>query len=270
MAQLNRPSTASGVFYPLDFAELVTKIDELFSQVLPRPLEGKIRAIVAPHSPYQFAGPVYAAAYKPLLNQQIDECFVLAPSHYSRFEGIVSANFKTWDTPIGVIEQSHRTARIISSDDALAKELLKFDEAKFETEHSVEVQLPFIQKVFGAEAKFIPMLFGTGSPRQYAKALNAHLDPNDLIIASAELSHGYPEQYAKEIDDQSVKAILGLEIDKVESDKFKSSSNEIFATLIELARINSWKAHLLMLNNSSEYDNQTESTVGYLALAFTE
>lgn len=264
-----RFAAVAGQFYPLDPTELEGAISDFIDPTGHDVISNvKYRAFIFPHSSYKQCGSVMGEGYAKLLDHEIDEVFMLTGSHFHQVEGVVLSDFTRWETPLGYVEESHRRDKIVSSDDISSHDLFQQDSEIFDGEHSIEVHLPFLQYLWGDEFRILPMVVGKSSPRLVASTLVKHLDPDDLIICSSELSHGYPADYAKEIDKKSIEAILRLDVDAVLDNTFKSFSQNSIATLLEIARLKSWKADLLLYQNSSEIAKREVKTVGYAAIGF--
>lgn len=264
---LKRPSSVAGQFYPLDAHELYAKVDSLMQE---DNNVGKVRALIVPHSGYDNAGEVYGSAYSTLKGASVDEVFLLGPSHYSKFDMTALSKYQQWEIPTGEVEQSHRITQIVGSDDNDAKDILRFDNEKHRSEHSIEVQLPFLHYLYKESVRIIPILVGNVSPRLLASSLAKHIDKDDLVVVSAELSHGYPMDYGEILDETALKAIEEMDTDKIMSEKFRSSLPQGVATVVELAKKHGWSPKILKYVNSAQVDGKEEKTSGYMAVAFVE
>jgi len=273
-----RPNIGANIFYPGDKHELVATVSTYVnsdSQLDKRTQEGvdisdkKIKALLVPHSGYEYSGKLLGQGYGLVKNQVIDEVFILGVTHFSNFEGALVSSFSKWETPLGSIEQSHRTSQIISSDDEKAKDLLKPDQVKHLGEHSIEVQLPFI-KTISKESRIIPMLLDEVSPRLMAEVLNPIIDKDDLLVGSVELSQGFPKDYAEVLDATSIDAILDLDTDRIMSEKFQSTGSIVIATVVELAKKHDWHVGVIGYMNSSKVDGNEDKTVGRMCIVFYE
>lgn len=266
--ELNRPSAVAGSYYKQDEHELFAQMDGFIYPVKTTPL-GNIKALILPHSGFQYVGKVIGQGYAHVNGKKVDEVFLLGPSHYSKFEYVAFGDYQTWEVPVGKIESSHRVKQIVASDDESRKDLFRFDDSVHEREHSLEVQLPWIRTIWGEQVRIVPMLVGEVSPRLVANALAETMDKDDLIIASAELSHGYPRDYAEVIDATAITAIEKLDVETIMSEKFKSTAPVVIATIAELAKKNNWTPTLLKYENINPHDD-ISNTNGVFAMAFSE
>jgi MEMO1 family protein len=187
----DRQPAVAGSFYPADAAELKKMVSGFMASAKPDQTAGLVRAIVVPHAGYVFSGGVAASGYNQLdPNQTYKTVFILASSHHFSF-GKASV-FTTGDyiTPMGRV----------TVDTAIATELLRnsrsftnYPEAHI-SEHSIEVQLPFLQSRLKAPFKIVPIVLGTQVPsvcRDIAEALKPYFTADNLFVVSADFSH-YP------------------------------------------------------------------------------
>jgi hypothetical protein len=209
--KLREPAVA-GQFYPSDKAELELMIKGFFKKAESPKLGGNIRALIVPHAGYVYSGQVAAYAYKALQNQKISRVVLIGNSHQEYFDGISVYESGYFRTPLGDIEIDEDFAkRLIDSNPKI-----KFYEKAHLQEHSLEVQLPFLQRVFSAQGgpasgwKIVPIILGnqTNTVDILTEALKNLIDENTLIIASSDLSHYPSYKDAQYSDGEVIKAIL--------------------------------------------------------------
>jgi MEMO1 family protein len=198
-----RKAMVAGTFYPADPVQLSRQLAEMFSRAKKRTLSGQVKAIVAPHAGYIYSGQVAADVYKQIEGEQYDSVVVIAPFH-GFFKGVSVYSGDGYETPLGMIEID----RALS--DAMAeKHPNVFSSTVGHTgsgghgEHSLEVQLPFLQMVLG-KFKMVAMVMGDqeeSTIRAAAEALAATLKgTNTLLVASTDMSHFHPEKEARRLD----------------------------------------------------------------------
>lgn len=218
MASIRRPAV-SGTFYPSNLGELKSLLEQLFSsskaKVSPLPQFSKIIGVVSPHAGYEYSGYVAAKGYSilksyvPLLSRVI----ILGPNHRGVGSIISSSSKEYWTIPLGNVE--------VDVDGV--KQLLKFsniidlDDFSHAYEHSIEVQLPFLQYLYGNSFKIIPICMMEQDKHfalEVAKALLNIFDPEkDIIVASSDFTH-YEFQYsARKKDLTLISYIENLDID---------------------------------------------------------
>ncbi len=197
----NREAAVAGQFYPGTKEELTKELEILFEEAGERkdsfyPLQ----ALISPHAGYIFSGKVAASAFKQLPdNADYKRVFVLASSHHYHFKGASVYTLGNYETPLGEIEV----------DSKFGKKLLLESEAfidkpeAHENEHSLEVQLPFLQHKLGSHFKLVPIILGTNSAadcRKLAEALKPYFIGENLFVISTDFSHFPDYDAANKID----------------------------------------------------------------------
>jgi AmmeMemoRadiSam system protein B len=203
MTERIRPAAVAGSFYPASPERLRRTVEALLAQANPPAFRGKLRGLIVPHAGYIYSGPVAATGYKivqSLLRSPADESasslgvLLLGPAHYVYFVGAATLDVDAWQTPLGLVKSSQELiTRALKHGD-----LLDNPEAHA-PEHSLEVQLPFLQVVLPHCAVF-PVLTGECDYRELARVLSSYLDELDLVIVSSDLSHYYPYDEAVQRD----------------------------------------------------------------------
>jgi len=204
-----REPAVAGAFYPDNETELSSMIDDLLGKVELPELDKYIKAMIVPHAGYVYSGQVAAYAYKSLMENPtaggIDTVILIGNSHQDYFDGISVFPEGYYKTPFGNIEIDKDLAkRIIDSN-----EKISYRKNAHLEEHSLEVQLPFLQKTL-KNFKIIPIIIGNqpGMVDILINALKGIIDDNTLIIASSDLSH-YPNyEDAKYSDNKVIESIL--------------------------------------------------------------
>lgn len=268
------PAAVAGQFYPDDATSLRRTIDQFLAEAKPEGLKN-IRALICPHAGYAFSGPIAAAAYKQLIDTNFRTVIIVGTSHFSNFVGAAIPTADYYQTPLG-------TVRIAS----LAKELLKTPPfvadpecpivghpplvrgRPHSVEHSVEVQIPFIQRVL-PNAEIVPILIGQiGDRLDVARELSKHLSDKTLLVVSTDLSHYLPYASANNMDSATVKSICDLNAAPLtERDACGVAAVEGLLWIAK-QKPNFWKAVVLDRRNSGDTTNEKRKVVGYAAIAF--
>jgi hypothetical protein len=280
--KIKDPAVA-GLFYPSDARTLAGDIERYLAAAQPGKPEGKLRGVVAPHAGYQYSGPVAAYAYKLLKGSDIRTVIVMAPSHYAEFQGVALPDEDAFRTPLGVTRVSSKVAALAGKGPFAinpratvyrpgwaAESPLRVSGAgnPFTWEHSVEVEIPFLQSVL-RDFRLVPMVFGQQvNEAEAAKVLAGILDDQTLIVASSDLSHYHPYGKAQELDSACVKAICDLNVEALGGQEACGKSPIL--TLVHIARAKGWKAQLLDCRNSGDTAGDRSRVVGYAAIAFYE
>ncbi len=257
-----RPPAVAGLFYPADSRQLARDVQALLAAAQPCDLTPK--ALIVPHAGYVYSGPIAATAYAALkpFAKRIRRVVLLGPTHRVAVRGLALPDAETFDTPLGQVKLDREAMRLASrlpqvSESAEAHEL----------EHSLEVQLPFLQSVL-ADFTLLPLAVGMATPEEVAGVLEALWGGNEtLIVISSDLSHYLPYAIAQRVDKSTVQAILDLR-EPIEPDH--ACGGMAISGLIVAARRHRLTPHLLDLRNSGDTAGSHGQVVGYAAIAFTE
>src|SRR5262245_10675371 len=183
MTPVRRPAVA-GSFYPSESIALRDLVDDLLRNAAtdaPAP-----KAVIAPHAGYVYSGPIAASAYARIANGRdtIRRVVVLGPSHYVGFHGLASCSHETFSTPLGDVPVDAEAQRAIAD----LSQVKALDRAHAR-EHSLEVQLPFLQRCLGPVG-IVPLAVGEAAPDEVAGVLDRLWGgPETLIVVSSDLSH---------------------------------------------------------------------------------
>jgi len=207
-----RHAAWAGQFYPGHPDKLEMTVREYLNAAPDLEIDGDIVGLIAPHAGYQYSGATAAVAYKQLQGRDFTHAVIIAPSHAEMFNGISVYNGDYYETPLGLIPVDTELAQAIASSGAM----LRLSDLGHRTdsdraEHSLEVQLPFLQLVSSTELKIVPIVFHDyrlENCRELADALAAHLtDKKAVIIASSDLYHGYSYEEYQETDRRTLEGI---------------------------------------------------------------
>ena len=235
----------------------------------------KIIGIVSPHAGYMYSGPVAANGYAKLAEDGSPETFIiLGPNHTGQGSGVSILTEGAWDTPLGTSQIEHELAERIQK----SCKILDVDEASHTYEHSIEVQLPFLQFLYGNTVKFIPicmMMQDLETSREIAKSIVEQCKGKDyVIIASSDFTHYEPQETANRKDSSAIDAILKLD-DKTlnelgESNRVTMCGYGPITTLIATAKLlNGAKAELLTHKTSGDITQDKSAVVGYSSIVLT-
>jgi len=259
LQRLRQPAVA-GTFYPADPGRLRAMIAGFLARVAAG--GAPPRAIIAPHAGYAYSGLVAAAAYArlALARTRIRRVLLVGPSHRLAFRGLAVPEADAFATPLG---------RVPVDPEALAGLLelpfVRRLEAAHAREHSLEVQLPFLQAVLG-EFTLVPLLVGEASPAEVAAALDRRWEPGTAVVASSDLSHYLDQAAARRLDQASSDAIVALRPEALDGER--ACGHLAVRGLLLAARRRGLRAELLDLRNSGDTAGGTGRVVGYGAYAF--
>ena len=250
----NKPSAVAGTFYPESEKELSSLIEN-FAQNNRKQYEYSSRAIIVPHAGYFYSGQLASEGFQ-YLNKKSENIFIIAPAHYVWIEGIAVSSFDNWQTPLGEIEVNQKINGVLINEFGA-----KINDNALEPEHSIEVQVPFVQKLF-PDAKIIPILVGDTSYEQITKIVSHFWrDKNNSFIISSDLSHFYKDEDAKNIDKTTA--------DRIETNNLNEFNHQQACGLIgimglmEFAKEKEFSLIRINLQNSSAVSGDKSKVVGY-------
>ena len=285
MTELNlrRPAVA-GSFYAGDSKSLNIQIEKCFLHKigpgkLPSTIikgERKIVGLISPHAGYIYSGPVAANGfYKIALDGKPDTIIILGPNHRGFGEDISIMVDGKWKTPLGELEIDTNIAESILRN----SKIIRNDKKAHQYEHSIEVQLPFIQYIFGNNIKFVPICMtrqDVNTDIEIAQSIcSSVVDKNVLIIASSDFTHYEPQEYAENIDKQAIDAILEFNPKKLYDIIYQQrltmcGPGPITVMLIACETLGAKKAELLKYATSGDVSGMYDQVVGYASLIMSK
>ena len=267
-----RAPAVAGMFYEESPAALRRNIDEMLNRVQLPKVEGTVRAVVSPHAGYVYSGFTAAHAFKLLKGKKYDCVIPVGPSHREYFDGISLYSGDAYETPLGKVPVNSevRSELLRGEKDVVAS----MDGHR--TEHSLEVQLPFLQCVLG-EFSVVPIIMGD-QRRQLCEQLSAVLarvmaGRNILLVASSDLSHFHTYDEALRLDKRVIRAVERFDsdkfIDELEKNSFEACGGGPIAVAMKTAqKLGANRAEVLHYCNSGDITGDRSGVVGYLAAAF--
>lgn len=211
----DRQPAVAGQFYPGDAGELRSMVQDLFAHAVPSKGIANVVAVIAPHAGYVFSGGVAASSFNQIDPQRhYENIFILGPSHHVGFEGASVYTDGNYITPLGVVKVNT----------VLGKQLVEMNKIlvsrtdAHKLEHSVEVQLPFLQTKLGKDIRIVPIVVGAGSAaacKQLAEALRPYINGKNLFVISTDFSHYPAYDDAKSADRATAEAIVSRSPDKL-------------------------------------------------------
>jgi AmmeMemoRadiSam system protein B len=279
--KIRRP-TQAGAFYEGDAEALKTQIENCFLQELgpkKRPKVNKaglreVIGLVCPHAGYMFSGAVAANAYYELAQDgKPDIVVILGPNHTGYGSGLALMNEGVWRTPLGDVEVDGEIANEIVRE----TRLVDVDDVAHRFEHSIEVQLPFLQFLYGSEFKFVPVCFqlqDLSSAVEVGKALVEVLaNKNAVVVASSDMTHYEPQVNAAAKDLAALKAVEAMDEKRfysvIETRNVTACGYGPIATVIVSAKgLGAKEAKLLCYKSSGDVTGDYSSVVGYAAVSF--
>jgi AmmeMemoRadiSam system protein B len=258
----------AGFFYPDSPSQLKETVDDLLARAEGRAIPfDRPKAMIVPHAGYIYSGPIAASAYVKLqpLKESIRTVVLLGPAHRYPVEGLALPHCDCFETPLGRVNVAARAAERIRD----LPQVVESAEAHG-PEHSLEVQLPFLQRVLG-EFEILPLVVGEALPSDVQEVIDALWGGLEtLILISSDLSHYLPYPQARSADEVTAGRILDL------AEPFKKLTHDqaCGATpingLLLSARGREMHTRLLDLRNSGDTAGEKDRVVGYGAFGFAE
>jgi MEMO1 family protein len=251
-----REAAVAGLFYPGEAPELRARLREYLAPVPPEAAAPK--TIVVPHAGYVYSGPVAASAYSTLApaRGRVSRVVLLGPSHRVAFRGLALSTAEYFATPLGAVELDHEAIALLS-----ALPQVSCLDAAHAREHSLEVQIPFLQEVLG-EFRLVPLAVGDASAEAVAEVLECLWNgPETLIVVSTDLSHYLEYAAAQRRDRASCAAIEALRYEDL--DHSGACGCTPLAGLLCVARRRGLRVRTLDLRNSGDTAGDRERVVGY-------
>jgi AmmeMemoRadiSam system protein B len=250
-----RPAAVSGLFYPDDPRELEDAVRTLLlndNEQHPVP-----KALIAPHAGYAYSGPTAAAAFRLLKSAAgaIRRVVLIGPSHRVPFRGVALPSVDAFDTPLGRIPIDTRARQ-----DLLELTTVRLTDSPHAQEHSLEVELPFLQTVL-QDFELVPIAAGDATPIEVAEVLDCVWGgPETLVVVSSDLSHYHDYEHARVIDRATNEAVLAC---STQIDGEHACGCIGLNGLLSTARRRKMTIQLEDLRNSGDTAGDRQRVVGY-------
>lgn len=266
-----RPSPIAGQWYPGDPKRLSASVDRYIQEAVLPELDGEVVAIVAPHAGHMYSGPVAGYAFAALRGLKPDMVAVVSPMHYPYEEPLLTTAHQAYATPLGVIPVDTEAVQALNG---LLEQALGYGLAsiKRDREHSLEIELPFLQRVLETEFRLLPVMVRDQSHRAtrllgqcLAKTLSSR---NALLVASTDLSHFYPLDIANQLDAEMLRCIESFDPDAVinaeeEGRGFACGRGALAAVLWAAREMGANTVKILKHATSGDITGDTTQVVGY-------
>jgi len=258
-----RPPAVAGMFYPGSAAVLRDEVQQ-FMVSAGASVSGVPKALIVPHAGYVYSGPVAASAYACLAaaRHSIRRVVLLGPTHRVAVRGLALPAAKAFDTPLGRVSLDEELEQMV-----LRLPQVQQSAAAHAQEHSLEVQLPFLQMLVD-DFTLLPLAVGMASADEVAEVLDCVWGGSEtLIVISSDLSHYHPYAQAQQLDRETARQIVALQ---PLADHQQACGATPVNGLLSCARRRGMHAQLLDLRNSGDTAGDRSRVVGYGAFAFQE
>jgi len=256
-----RPPAVAGMFYPADPGRLAHDVQQLLGDA--RHFDLVPKALIVPHAGYVYSGAIAATAYATLRDvaSRIRRVVLLGPTHRVAVRGLALPGADAFDTPLGSVPLDAAGARAIARLPQVG-----ISAQAHALEHSLEVQLPFLQSVL-TDFTLLPLAVGMATAEEVAEVLETVWGGDEtLIVISSDLSHYLPYATAQRIDNETAQSILEL---RQPIDHDHACGGTPISGLIVAAQMHHLAPHLLDLRNSGDTAGSHDQVVGYASFAFT-
>lgn len=272
-----RPSPIAGRWYPGDAGELARSVDEYMQAADLPEIGGEVIAVIAPHAGHRYSGPVAGYAFAAVRGIKPDLVAVISPMHHPYAQPLLTSAHLAYQTPLGqiMIKQEAIAALNTELDRELGFELTPI---RNDQEHSLEIELPFLQRALENEFHLLPVMVRDQSPRvgqvlgeSLAKVLQ---DNKALLVASSDLSHFYSQAQANELDGEMLRQVeafdpLGVLRAEEQGKGFACGRIAIAAVLWGARELGANTVQILNYATSGDVTGDHHEVVGYAAAVIT-
>jgi len=271
-----RPSPIAGQWYPDDPQRLATSIDRYLAAANLPELNGEVIAVMAPHAGHRYSGPVAGYAFAALRGLAPELVAVVSPMHHLSPYPLLTTAHQAYATPLGVLPVDREALSELDHalQDRLGHGLVPVER---DPEHSLEIELPFLQRAFTEEFKILPImvrdpsvLVSKGLGSGLAQVLQKH---NALMVASTDLSHFYPQPVAYKFDQEMLRRVESFDPEGVlraedEGVGFACGRGALAAVMWAARELGATTAQVLHYATSGDVTGDFAQVVGYAAAVF--
>ncbi|MEN9561874.1 MAG: hypothetical protein RIR73_118 [Chloroflexota bacterium] len=262
-----RPSPIVGTWYPADIQALAASIDGYLANVTCPEVHGQVIAVIAPHAGHRYSGAIAAHAFTTLRGLSPDLVIILSPFHQYDPRPLLTSKHQAYATPLGHIEID--TEALAELQSHLPTHITPIPN---DPEHAIEIELPFIQRIFQHQFKLLPIMIRAQEEdiaKQLSKALAQVLrNKNAILVASTDLSHFYDQATAKTLDHEMLKRFESFKPETIfEAEQtgkgFACGHAAVAAVEWAAQALGANKVQLLKHATSGDVTGDIKSVVGY-------
>jgi len=272
-----RPSPIAGSWYPENPSRLAQSIDGFLANSREIKLSGSPVGIIVPHAGHLYSGQTAAKAFKAIENFTPELVIIFSPHHAYTPHACSTTAYGYYQTPLGKVSVNHELVEKISEGLASDGHDPIFI-SQSEKEHAIEIQLPFLQKIFSHEFSLIPLMLRDLSgdlTKDLVKTIVEVIDGRKtLVISSTDLSHFHPLEIANKLDGYLVKALVDFSVEeliKAVNDKGSEACgiSGMILTLLLTKMLGAKRCQITGYTTSAEVTGETSSVVGYVSAVIT-
>jgi len=265
------PVCADNRWYPAAPQALRAEVTDYLERAPALEAPGKVLGLIAPHAGYFFSGHVAGASYRQVRGREYEAVVLIGPDHRGiAFGELAFPDFDAWHTPLGDVPTHRELA-------AALDQRLPLRHVRRDSEHSLEVQLPFLQTALSG-FKLLPIMMGDVSPAACQELGQAIADAlrgrTALLVASTDLSHYYPYDQAKTLDQHTLKYVLDLDAAGfaealARGEALACGGGPVAAVMVAARALGATRSHLVKYANSGDVWEDRSRVVGYAAVALS-
>jgi len=277
--QMRTPAVA-GMFYPREKNELEKMINDCFHHPFGpekssdmEPNE-EVYGIICPHAGYMYSGPIASHSYNYISSKPIDLVIIVGPNHWGIGCNVAIMNEGIWQTPLDSVEVDSEAASELEK----SSEIIESDYFSHTKDHSLEVHIPFLQKIFSNKFKILPIIL-INQNYDAAKEIGTAIakiskNRNIIILGSSDFTHYEENEFAHKQDKALIEPILELDVEKFyqvleEKNVSACGYGAIASTMVACKELGATKGTLLKYATSGDVTGEKSSVVGYASIVFT-
>lgn len=278
---VNKKPNVAGRFYPGTKAELDSKLSSFFTSNKDK-IYDDVRAVISPHAGYNYSGNTAAKAFDEINpEKKFNNVFILAPSHYCNYNGAAIYTSGNFETPLGEVLVNINLGNLLIEESTA---FVNYN-AAYENEHSLEVQLPFLQYYFEHSFSIIPIIIGTHNSivlNEIVKVIKPYFTNDNLFVISSDFSHFPTYQDAVEVDSATIEAIIkndnelllstlkkNAKVSSVATSACGISGIQVLMSIVESAPNCEFKT-IAYANSGDSLIGDKDRVVGYAAITVIE
>ncbi len=269
-----REAVVAGTFYSDNPKVLTMEIERYLNKARVDAIQGEVVGVVSPHAGYVYSGHVAAHGMKAVAGNPYDTVIVIGPCHRAYFEKAAVMATGSYETPLGVVDIDEDLSQAILGYGSVVSS----DPKAHEQEHSLEVQIPFLQSVL-RPFKLVPIVMGAQETDRCASLAEAisgavkDLGKKVLIVGSTDLSHYYPYVHAVRLDEVVVSRLGGFDVEgltaALDAEKCEACGRgPMVVTMMVSRAMGATKSRVLKYANSGDVSGDRRSVVGYVSAVF--
>lgn len=265
-----RPSPIAGTWYSGDPAQLQAQVDQYLDDADLPDLQGQVVALVAPHAGHRYSGRTAGYAFSAVDGQAYDQVVIVSPMHSPYPATLLTSAHQAYSTPFGLVWVDQEELSALN--ETLSQDGLSLTPIANDQEHSLEIELPFLQRALRGEFRMLPIMVRSLSPlvaRRLGTALAKVLKgKNALLVASTDLSHFYTEEMARELDQEMLRRIRSFSPDSLfDAERtgkgFACGTAAVSAVLWAARQLGANSVEILHHSTSADETGDRSSVVGY-------